>query len=107
MMVKTVWGRIFNAVFWALIMGLIIYGILSYISMSLRSMYHMFGLVANQVFWLIIITLVVFIVFRMMVRRIKMKKDDPPIQILRERFARGEISDEEFKQKTKLVRRKY
>jgi putative membrane protein len=64
------WGMIFNTILWVLIVGFVIYAVLSLITKPFE------------------------------------KKEDPALQILRERFARGEISKEELEEKIAYLKQK-
>ena len=54
-----------------------------------------FGLLWSLL-WLLAVTAVVGVLFTMLVRH----RDDRAMAVLRERYARGEISDEEFEERT-------
>lgn len=67
-------------------------------------MMNMFGWAVawNMIFWVLIIGLVIYGVLLLLTNSFA-KKEDPALQVLKERFARGEISEEEFHQKKSVL----
>ncbi|WP_313997584.1 SHOCT domain-containing protein [uncultured Paenibacillus sp.] len=67
-------------------------------------MMNMFGWAVawNMIFWVLIIGLVIYGVLLLLTHSFA-KKEDPALQVLKERFARGEISEEEFHQKKSVL----
>lgn len=59
------------------------------------------GMVLNTIFWILIVGLVIYAVLQMVFKPFD-KKEDRALVVLRERFARGEINEEEYEHK-KLV----
>lgn len=58
-----------------------------------------------MVFWILIIGLVIYAVL-LFVSKTFERKDDPALKILKERFARGEMDQEEFeRKKTALIKK--
>ncbi|HUC91512.1 MAG TPA: SHOCT domain-containing protein [Paenibacillus sp.] len=55
-----------------------------------------------MIFWVLIIGLVIYGVLLLLTNSFA-KKEDPALQVLKERFARGEISEEEFHQKKSVL----
>lgn len=64
-----------------------------------------FGMILNMILWIAIVGLVIYGVLSLIMKASE-KKEDPALQILKERFARGEISEEEFKQKSPFLEKK-
>lgn len=68
------------------------------------------GWVLNTIFWILIVGLVIYGVLTVIMKPFEKNKDaateDSALQILRERFARGEISEEELERKSELLRKK-
>jgi putative membrane protein len=56
------------------------------------------GMVVNMVFWILIVGFVIYAIFSVITKSFE-KKEDQAVQILRERYARSEITEEEWKQK--------
>jgi putative membrane protein len=52
----------------------------------------------NTIFWVLIVGVVIYAVLSLITEFFK-KKEDPALKLLRERFARGEISEEELEQR--------
>jgi putative membrane protein len=63
------------------------------------------GMILNMIFWILIVGLVIYAVLKLIFKPIE-KKEDSSLNILRERFANGEISEEEFEQKKKFLEQK-
>jgi putative membrane protein len=59
----------------------------------------------NMIFWIAIIGLIIYALFALITKPFE-KKEDPAINLLRERFARGEISEEEFEQRKGFLTKK-
>jgi putative membrane protein len=59
------------------------------------------GMILHMIFWIVVVGMIIYAVLQMVSKPFE-KKQDPALHVLRERFARGEINEEEFKQK-KLV----
>lgn len=67
---------------------------------------HGFGGVSMWFLWILLIVFVVWMVKAMVsAGRDDRGLDEAPLEILRDRFARGEIDEEEFEQKRKLLDR--
>ncbi|EGL84301.1 Protein of unknown function DUF2078, membrane [Caldalkalibacillus thermarum TA2.A1] len=68
------------------------------------------GMFLYMIFWVLIVGLIIYAVISLIMNafgkrndRPEGKGEDAALQILKERFARGEISEEEFEQKYKLL----
>ncbi|WP_237700234.1 SHOCT domain-containing protein [Caldalkalibacillus thermarum] len=71
------------------------------------------GMFLYMIFWLLIVGLIIYAVISLIMKafdkrndRSEGKGEDAALQILKERFARGEISEEEFEQKYKVLKDK-
>jgi putative membrane protein len=64
-----------------------------------------FGMILNMILWIAIVGLVIYGVLTLIMKAFE-KKEDPALQMLKERFARGEITEEEFKQKSTFLEKK-
>jgi putative membrane protein len=60
------------------------------------------GMVVNMVFWILIVGLVIYAILSVITKPFEKKKDQA-VQILRERYAHGEITEEEWKQKREAL----
>jgi putative membrane protein len=69
--------------------------------------------ILNMIFWILIVGLVIYSVLTLIMKPFEKKdnslssfdkKEDSALQILRERFARGELTEEEFHHKIALLR---
>lgn len=60
------------------------------------------GMVFNTIFWILVFGLVIYAVLQMVFKPSE-KKEDRALAVLRERFASGEISEEEFQQKKEFL----
>lgn len=63
------------------------------------------GMIVYMILWVVIIGLVIYGVLSLVMKAFQ-KQEDSALQILKERFARGEISEEEFKQKRLFLKEK-
>jgi putative membrane protein len=63
------------------------------------------GMILNMILWILIVGLVIYAVLQLIFKPFA-KKEDASLNILRERFANGEISEEEFEQKKKFLGQK-
>jgi putative membrane protein len=63
------------------------------------------GMLLNMIFWILIVGIVIYAFISILTKPLE-KKVDPSLQILKERFARGEITEEEFEQKSAVLREK-
>jgi putative membrane protein len=68
--------------------------------------------ILNMIFWILIVGLVIYGVLTLIMKPFEKKQggspdtdrnEDSALQILRERFARGELTEEEFEQKIALL----
>ncbi|MFC4767128.1 hypothetical protein [Effusibacillus consociatus] len=103
-MSKKIWWGIFNLTLW-LILGLLFYAALSLIIISWGLVFKMLMMLFFMILFIIIVGLAIYFTFKLLGKAFD-RKEDPSIQIIRERFARGEISEDEMKQKLLLLRRK-
>ena len=69
------------------------------------------GMGVGMLLWLIVIVAVVWLMVRLLVRSERAPGEPPtarqtPEEILRERFARGEVNAEEYRQRSELLKEK-
>jgi len=67
------------------------------------------GMGVGMLLWLVVIVVVVWLLLRVVTRTDASRPLVPrqtPEEILRERFARGEINEEEYRQRTELLKEK-
>jgi putative membrane protein len=57
----------------------------------------------NTIFWILIVGIVIYAVLQLIVKPFE-KKEDPALAILREKFANGEINEEEFAQRKSFLK---
>lgn len=60
------------------------------------------GMVFNSILWIVIVGFVIYAVLSLLIKPYE-RKEDPALKLLRERFARGEINEEEFEQKREVL----
>ena len=65
------------------------------------------GMFWMMLFWIVAIGLVIYAILLLITKVFSKKQEDPAIGILRERFARGEINQEEFEEKKATLLKKY
>ncbi|MFC7063612.1 SHOCT domain-containing protein [Halobacillus seohaensis] len=58
----------------------------------------------NMIIWIIILGFIIYGIF-VLVTKLFEKKEDPPVQILKERFAKGEIGEEEYEKKKNTLKK--
>jgi len=63
------------------------------------------GMILGIIFWIVIVGFVIYAVLLLITKPFT-KKEDPALNILRERFARGEISEEELEQGKAVLNKK-
>lgn len=63
------------------------------------------GMILNTIFWILIVGLVIYAVLQMIFKPFE-KKEGRALNTLRERFARGEIDEEEYEKKKLVLERK-
>lgn len=56
------------------------------------------GMILNMIFWIIVLGFIIYGIMLLILKPFE-KKEDSSMQILRERFARGEIDKQEFEEK--------
>jgi putative membrane protein len=59
------------------------------------------GMIVNMIFWIIVVGFLIYGIILLILKPFE-KKEDASLQILRERFAKGEIDKQEFEEK-KLI----
>lgn len=64
------------------------------------------GMFWMMLFWIIVIGLVIYAILLLITKVFSKKQEDPAMEILRERFARGEIDQEEFEEKKAALLKK-
>jgi putative membrane protein len=62
------------------------------------------GMMFNMILWILIVGLIIYAVLRLFSKPFE-KKEDSAYVILRERFARGDISEEEYEQRKLALQR--
>jgi putative membrane protein len=63
------------------------------------------GMIFNTILWILIVGFIIYAIISLISKPFE-KKEDPALQILRERFARGEISKEELEEKMVYLKQK-
>ncbi|MEX0680348.1 MAG: SHOCT domain-containing protein [Balneolales bacterium] len=63
--------------------------------------FHFFGGGWMMIFWWIVIIAVVIVVIRALIKNNKQDKHETPMDILKRRYANGEIEKEEFEERKK------
>ncbi|MFD2760410.1 SHOCT domain-containing protein [Lentibacillus juripiscarius] len=63
------------------------------------------GMILNMVIWIIVLGFLIYGVVLLIMKPFE-KKEDSSIEILKERYARGEIDDQEFEAKKTVLRNK-
>ncbi|WP_407270625.1 SHOCT domain-containing protein [Radiobacillus sp. PE A8.2] len=63
------------------------------------------SMILNMIVWIIVLGFLIYGVVLLISKSFD-KKEDSPLKILRERFARGEIDDQEFEAKKAVLRGK-
>ncbi|WP_188456535.1 SHOCT domain-containing protein [Virgibacillus oceani] len=63
------------------------------------------NVIINMIFWIIILGFLIYGIVLLVSKPFE-KKEDSSLQILRERFARGEINEQEFEDKKAILRNK-
>lgn len=63
-----------------------------------------YGIMFNMLFWIVIIGFAIYGFVLLIMKSFDKKKDDA-LTILRERFARGEITETEFEEKKQLLQK--
>lgn len=61
--------------------------------------------IVNMIVWILIIGFAIYGVLSLFIKT-SGKNEEPAIEILKERFARGEISEEELVRKSEVLRKK-
>ena len=64
------------------------------------------GMFLMMMFWIVIIGLVIYAILLLITKVFSKKQEDPAMEILRERFARGEIDQEAFEEKKAALLKK-
>jgi putative membrane protein len=64
------------------------------------------GMFWMMLFWIVAIGLVIYAILLLITKVFSKKQEDPAMEILRERFARGEIDQEEFEEKKAALLKK-
>lgn len=69
----------------------------------MMSMMGGWGMILYMALWIAVIGLVIYGILSLVMKAFE-KKEDPSLKILKERFARGEMTEEEFKQKSLFLK---
>lgn len=72
------------------------------------------GMILNMIFWIIVVGLIIYGIVLFVMKQGKNKessstveqREDSSMEILRERFARGEIDEQEFEERKAFLRNK-
>lgn len=64
------------------------------------------GMFWMMLFWIVVIGLVIYAILLLITKVFSKKQEDPAMEILRERFARGEIDQEAFEEKKAALLKK-
>jgi putative membrane protein len=59
----------------------------------------------NMIFWIIIVGFIIYGIISVVIKPFE-KKEDASLQILRERFAKGEINEQELEEKKAILKNK-
>jgi putative membrane protein len=63
------------------------------------------GMIFSMILWVLLLGAVIYGVYSLISKGIE-KKEDSAIKILKERFARGEIDEEEYEKRSVTLRKK-
>jgi putative membrane protein len=63
------------------------------------------GMIFSMILWVLLIGAVIYVIYSLISKGIE-KKEDSEITILKERFARGEIDEEEYEKGSLTLRKK-
>lgn len=61
-----------------------------------------FGGILNMIIWIIIVGVVIYGIMLLLMKPFE-KREDKALEVLKERFARGEIDEEEFHDKKSIL----
>lgn len=64
--------------------------------------HHFIGM--HWIWWLIVVGIILLVVFNVIPYRPKTKLEENAMEILKKRFARGEIEREEFEERKKILK---
>lgn len=72
------------------------------------------GMILTMILWILIVGLIIYSVIRFLMKLNTKKEDtstignpeDSSVEVLRERFARGEIDEQEFEERKAFLKRK-
>ena len=73
------------------------------------------GMILNMIIWIIVLGLIIYGIVLLLTKQGRTKgnsstfenQEDPAMEILKERFARGEIDEEEFEKRKEFLRNKH
>lgn len=71
----------------------------------MMSMMGSWGMIFYMILQILFWGLVIYGALTLIMKAIE-KKEDPGLKILKERFAKGEITEEEYEEKSKILRKK-
>lgn len=67
--------------------------------------HHFIGM--HWIWWLIITTIILLMVFDVIPRQSRIEPEENALDILKKRFARGEIEREEFEERKRIITKNY
>jgi putative membrane protein len=63
------------------------------------------GMIFNMIFWILIVGFSIYGIVLLVMKPFE-KKEDKALEVLKERFARGEIDEHEYKEKKQVLTQK-
>lgn len=66
--------------------------------------YHFIGIGMHLIWWLFVIGIIVLVVFKIIPYRPDAESKEDALEILKKRFARGEMERKEFEERKKILR---
>lgn len=63
------------------------------------------GMIINMIFWIVVVGLAIYGIILLVIKPFE-KKEDKALEVLKERFASGEIEEHEYKEKKMVLTQK-